>query len=116
MPRADDLRNRVMFQRRGLDANGDALGAWEEHSTVWAQAIWLRGSETAIAGRLEGKQPVALVIRTSRQAREITTAFRAVAVSGRDVVPGAKLNITAVSPAKEAGFIDVLATVGGATG
>lgn len=116
MPGAGDLRNRIRFEMRGLDDNGDALGAWEEHSTVWARVIWLRGAETAIAGRLEGKQPVAIVIRTSRQAREITTAFRAVAVSGRDVVPCTKLNITAVSPAKEPGFIDVLATVGGATG
>lgn len=113
---AGDLRNRVRFERRGLDANGDPLGAWEEHCTVWTHVKWLRGGETAIAGRLEGRQPVALVIRTSTQSREITTAFRAVTVSGRDVTPGAKLNIKAVSPNPQAGFIDVLAELGGATG
>lgn len=116
MPAAGDLRNRVRFEKRGLDANGDALGAWEEHCTVWTHVKWLRGSEAAIAGRLEGRQPVALVIRASTQAREITTGFRAVAVSGRDTTPGAKLNIKAVSASPDAGFLDVLAELGGATG
>lgn len=116
MPGAGELRNRVRFDSRSIDANGDPLGPWAEGFTVWAQAKWLRGSETAISQRLEGKQPVALVIRSSPQARTITTAFRAVAISGRDVVAGTQFNITAVSPATEAGFLDVLAAAGGSVG
>lgn len=116
MPSAGDLRNRIRFDRRGPDANGDLLGDWVEGDTVWAQAKWLRGTETAVSQRLEGKQPVAFVIRSSAASRGIDAAYRAVTVSGRDIVPGQVFNITAVSPAKEAGFIDILAVAGGAAG
>lgn len=116
MPTSGELRNRVRFDVRGPDANGDLLGDWVEGDTVWAQAKWLRGGETAVSQRLEGKQPVAFVIRSSAASRGINTAYRAVTISGRDVVPGQEFNITAVSPAKEAGFIDILASAGGAPG
>lgn len=111
MPGAGALRDRIRFDHRGTDANGDPIGAWVEGFTVWAQLLWLRGSETAIAQRLEGRQPVAIVVRTSSQARTITQAFRAV-----NVRTGAEFNITSVSPAKEPGFIDILAVAGGAPG
>ncbi|RZJ44955.1 MAG: head-tail adaptor protein [Brevundimonas sp.] len=116
MPGAGELRNRVRFDQRGEDDNGDPLGDWEPGKTVWTQVKWLRGSEAAVSQRLEGKQPVALVIRTSAAARLIGPGFRAVAISGRDVVAGTEFNITAVSPAKEAGFIDILAVAGQAAG
>ncbi len=112
MPGAGDLRDRVTFEARGEDANGDPLGAWAPQFTVWAQMVWLRGSEAALQQRLEGRQPVAIVVRTSSQTRGITTAWRAVNARNAEQ----RFNITAVSPAKEPGFIDVLATMGGATG
>jgi len=112
MPGAGDLRDRITFEARGEDANGDPLGPWAPQFTVWAQMIWLRGSEAALQQRLEGRQPVAIVVRTSSQTRGITTAWRAVNARNTEQ----RFNITAVSPAKEPGFIDVLATMGGATG
>jgi head-tail adaptor len=109
---AGDLRDRITFEARALDANGDALGTFEPQFTVWAHLRWLRGSEAALQQRLEGRQPVALVIRDSAQARQITTAWRA--LNAR--VEGQAFNITSVSPAQERGFIDILATTGGPTG
>jgi head-tail adaptor len=112
MPGAGALKDRITFEARGLDANGDPLGAWETKFTVWAQLVWLRGSESALQQRLESKQPVAIVVRTSTQAREIDTSWRA--VNARNAAQ--RFNITAVSPSKEPGFIDILAVMGGATG
>ena len=116
MPGAGDLRNRIRFETRSTDANGDALGSWTEVCTVWAQVKWLRGSESAVNSRLEGRKPAVLVIRSSSQSRAFTEGLRAVAVSGQDVIPGQTFNLTAVTPAKESGFIDVMGVVGGATG
>lgn len=113
MPSAGMMRDRYRFDQRGIDANGDPLGDWDVASgiTVSAQTIWLKGAESVMAQRLEGKQPVALVIRDSTQARTITAAFRAV-----DVRTGAAFNVSGVSPSKDLGFIDVLAVSGVAAG
>lgn len=88
------------------------MGDWENQFTYAAQVIWLRGSEGALQQRLEGRQPVVIVVRASAQTRRITTAWRAKNAHHTDQV----FNITAVSPSKQPGFIDVLAVVGGATG
>lgn len=116
MPGAGDLRNRVRFDQRGLDANGDRLGDWEEGFEVWAQMIWLRGTEAAQSARLLGEQPVAIVVRDSAQARLITAGFRAVWTAGPGWARETILNITASAPAKEPGFRDILAVAGGAEG
>lgn len=112
MPATAALRDSVTFERRGLDANGDPLGPWGPVMTVRAQLNWLRGSETALAERLESRQPVAIVIRDGGLASEITTAWRA--VNARK--PSQKFNITACAPHRDRGFVEVLATMGGATG
>jgi hypothetical protein len=112
MTSARDLREMVDFEARREDENGDRLGPFEPIFETWAKLIWLRGSETAVQERLEGRQPVAIVVRSNAQTRRITPAWRAVLTNDGDQV----LNITSVSPAKDRGFIDILATTGGATG
>lgn len=112
MPRIAEMSERITFERRGLDANGDPLGPWAPVFTVWAQVKWLRGSETALQQRLESRQPAAIVIRDSSETRQIDTGWRC--VDSRNTAR--KFNITSVSPAEEPRFIDVLATMGGATG
>lgn len=74
--------------------------------------MWLRGGESVMNDRLAGHQPIALVIRDSKAAREIDAGWRAVDArrSGRVA------NISAASPSQDAGFIDVLAVVGKASG
>ncbi|MGH6978203.1 MAG: phage head completion protein [Brevundimonas sp.] len=112
MPSSSTMRDSVTFQRRGLDANGDPLGPWESVMTVAAEINWLRGSETALQSRIEGVQPVAMAIRDSAQAREINGGWRV--INARNTAQ--QMNITAVAPSPTRGFIDVLATLGGATG
>jgi head-tail adaptor len=116
MPGAGELDARVRFDARGEDANGDPLGDFVEGFTVWAKVQYLRGTEAAVANRLAGLQPVMIDVRDSSQTRAITSAMRAVVVVGRGVRPGEVLNITAVAPGKDLGFINVLATSGGAAG
>ena len=111
MSSAGKMRDRIRFDQRALDANQVRLGPWEEGFTVWAETTWLRGGEGVVAQRLEGKQPVAFSIRDSAQARTITTGCRAV-----DSRTQQAFDVTAVSPSREPGFIDVLAVSGGAAG
>lgn len=113
---AGDLDARVRFDKRGLDANGDAMGDWGEHITVWAKVEYLRGSEAAQSHRIEGRQPVTIDIRDSATAREIGTGFRAVIVGGRHVIAGQVLNITAAAPSRQRGFLNIMAVAGGASG
>lgn len=109
---AGDLRDRITFQARGEDDNGDPIGRWGDRFSRSARLTWLRGSESVMASRLEGRQPVVITVRACSQTRLIDGAWRA--VNARN--DKQKFNITAVSPAKESGFIDVLAVMGGATG
>lgn len=108
---AGDLRDRVRFDSRALDANGDPTGAWVEGFTVWAKVDYLRGSEVAISQRLEKRQPVSVTVRDSPGTRTINPAMRMV-----DTRTGEAFNVTAASPAKDAGFRNILAVSGGATG
>jgi head-tail adaptor len=113
---AGDLDARVRFDARGADANGDPLGDFVPGFTVGAKVDYLRGSESAVSNRLQGLQPVTITVRDSTQSRTITNAFRAVIVSGRGVRVGETLNITAVAPAQDLGFTNIMATSGGAAG
>lgn len=116
MSKAGSLDARVRFDSRGLDANGDPLDAFEPGFTVWARVQYLRGNEAAVSNRLEGRQPVMIDVRESGQTRTITNAMRAVIISGRGVRGGTELNITAVAPGQDPGFINVLGTAGGVVG
>jgi hypothetical protein len=110
---AGDLTNRVRFESRALDANGDPLGPWTSAGDpVWAQLTWLRGTEAAMQQRLEGRQPVVITVRASTFTRQITPAWRA--VNARDAAQ--RFAILTVSPARTQGFLDLLAVLGGATG
>ena len=112
MTTARDLRDQVAFEVRREDANGDPLGPFDPAFTTWAKLVWLRGSETAVQQRREGRQPVAIVVRSTPSTRCVTPAWRAVMSNDSNTI----FNITSVSPAKERGFIDILATMGGPTG
>lgn len=112
MPGAGELNARWTFQQRSETVNGDRQGPWEDGFTVWAKVTWLRGTEAVMADRLEGRQPVVITVRDSAQARAIGTGWRAKS-KRRSAWIG---NITGASPAKEPGFIDILATIGGAQG
>ena len=109
--KAPALNDRVRFDKRQVDANGDQTGPFEEGFTVWADVEYLRGSEAALTSRLESRQPVSVLIRESIQARTVTPAMRLVLVRS-----GAAFNITAAAPARQRGYLSILAVGGGADG
>lgn len=108
---AGKLRDRVRFDSRTPDANGDPLGPFVPGFTVWANIEYLRGSEVALAQRLEKRQPVSVTVRDSIQARTINQAMQMV-----NTRTGEAYNVTSAVPAKDAGFRNILAVSGGAPG
>jgi hypothetical protein len=78
------LKDRVLFQQRGLDDNGDRLGPWqavrsEAEDGAWAaQIIRLKGGEPVMAQRLQGVQPAIVVVRASTVTRAVDNAWRAI--------------------------------------
>lgn len=115
MPGAGDLEYLVTFQSRDLDANGDRLGEFADRVTTWAAIDWQRGSETAVTNRLQGLQPATLTVWDCTETGPITAAYRAVIVDGPGMV-GTQFNITARAPARDRGFVNLMAVAGGATG
>lgn len=108
---AGDLGDRVRFDSRTPDQNGDPLGPFAPGFTVWANIEYLRGSEVALSQRLEKRQPVSVTVRDSTQARTINPAMRMV-----NVRTGEAYNVTSAVPAKDAGYRNILAVSGGAVG
>jgi SPP1 family predicted phage head-tail adaptor len=102
MTTAGEMRERVSFQQRGLDANGDRLGAWGGDVTVWAQVRPMKGGEPVIQARLQGVQPVEITIRSSSATRPITSAWRA-------MWNGRPHNIRTVTPDERREFIAMVA-------
>lgn len=80
MAGAGSLNERVTFMRfvSTTDQYGGQTGTWQDQFTAAASITWSRGGETVIAGRLQGKQPAVLRIRTSAAARDIKPTDKAV--------------------------------------
>lgn len=78
---AGDLRERVKFQKRGGTEDGygnEVPGQWEDQFTRAAHFIMKPGSESVLAARLQGTQPVTMILRYDDQTRTIGTDWRAV--------------------------------------
>jgi SPP1 family predicted phage head-tail adaptor len=86
---AGELRERVIFQSRTPAEDGDGAGnfegAWQERFRCAARLTPLKGSETVIASRLAGNQPLIIKVRSSAQCREVTTDWRILNARLRDV-------------------------------
>ena len=106
MTSAGQLRDKVRFEQRGLDANGDRLGDWDEDNglTRSARIVFRRGSEAVLQQRLQGVQPVDITIRSDAATRLITTDWRAV-----DTRSGQTFNIIAITPDEGRAYITLLA-------
>lgn len=83
MPEAGDLRERVRFEKRtiqddsfGNEVAGDFAAQFERRALF----IMRPGSEAVLAARLQGQQPVTIVVRFDSQTRQITPGWRAVDV------------------------------------
>ena len=110
---AGALKDKLSFQKRGLDANGDPLGEWEEAFKHSAYLFWRTGTEPVVAQRLEGQAPVEITVREDSFTRQITSGWRAVGVHG--FIAGKVFEMTSPpARSKTAGYLQILAAHGGA--
>ncbi|MBD9372110.1 phage head closure protein [Rhizobium sp. ARZ01] len=91
---ANDLFQRVAFDLRPPidDGMGNTQGDWQEQFQCRAAYRHLRGGESIMAGRLQGKHTQIITVRASSQTREITTDWRV-----RDTRTGDEFNIRDVT-------------------
>lgn len=111
--KAGDLYESVAFDAptSAPDGYGGTESGWSESLACRAHFRWLRGGEGVMAGRLEGRQPVVVTIRSSTLARAVTTGYRM-----RDVRTGAVYNVRSATPMQDSRqWIEVLCEGGVAT-
>lgn len=77
---AGKLNRRVRFQRRAPGAGG-RTGSWEDivgGGLLSCSVLYLRGGETVVGERLEGRQPAIITVRASRVTVSLTNGDQAV--------------------------------------
>ena len=111
--RAGPLRERVRFEQRDEDANGDRLGPWVVDPAFEAAAgyTWLRGGEGVMQSRLTGVQPVVIRVRAAVAMRQVTADFRVI-----DLRTDQTFNIRSKILDRRRGVIDFTCDTGGADG
>lgn len=87
---------RLRFQQRSVDENGDRLGDWEDGFRRWGRAVARTRGEVALQQRLQGVQPVEVTVLRDSRTRELTTAWRM-------LWNGVAYNIRAVTAAERVG-------------
>lgn len=112
MPRqfgAGDLYYRVAFDKRAEveDGYGNTVSNWVEQFQCRAAYRHLRGGESVMAGRLQGRHTQVIVVRASSQTRQITTDWRV-----RDARDGTVFNIRDVTVQTDRMFISFLCESG----
>lgn len=121
-PSAGDLRHRVAFDARAAgnpDSPADygvTVMGWVEQFQTRAGFVHLRGGETVLGGRLEGRHTQVLLVRSSSETRKITTDWRARDMnngswSGADWL-GPIYAVRDITPSEDGQFIDILVQTG----
>ena len=111
-PRAGELRSRFRFEQRAVNDNGDRGGPWATAAASptadqgWAAAeTALKGGEGVQAQRLQGSQPILIVVRASTETKTIDNSFRA--VDARD--PARVFDIKTVTLTPDRRWVEILA-------
>ena len=106
---AGQLRQRIRFERPNAIANGYGghTAGFEAVFDDRAAYTRLRGSESVVAARLQGRQPTVIRVRASMRARGAKTAWRIV-----DRDSGEIFNIRSVAETNDRRWIDFLAESG----
>lgn len=105
------LRHRITLAERVMieDEYGNVEGSWQDRGTVAAAFRFLRGGEEVMAGRLAGKQPAIITVRSSTLTRSMTTAWRI-------TYDGDAYNARAITdPTGRRAWLEILAEKGVAT-
>jgi hypothetical protein len=75
---AQQLRERVTFQWRDDSGAPGAASEWTDQFTLAARLKpRLTGSEDIVAGRMTGKQPYVMTVRSDRRSRMVDGSWRA---------------------------------------
>lgn len=103
---------RVAFDERSEvdDGYGNTQSDWVERFQCRAAYRHLRGGESVMAGRLEGKHTQIITVRSSSQTRQIDTDWRV-----RDMRTGQEFNIRDVTHETDRQWISLLVERGVAT-
>ena len=111
------LNERVAFDARDQadDGEGNVEGEFVERFERLAGFTFLRGTETVIAARLEGRQPIVVRVRACSQTRQIDAGWRMRDLrngewlgSGSDAYwSGPVYAVRSVIPTEDRQFIDV---------
>lgn len=119
MTTAGQLREKIAFDSRGPHVgpdDGNTQGAFEERFVVSARRQDLRGGETVMASRLEGRQPVLLTVRSTSLTKQITTDWQARDARSGSFVGGKWTGITyaikAINPTEDRAWIDIIVEAG----
>ena len=82
--RTKPLRDQAIFERRSneQDGFGNYIGEWVPAFTRWCSVNALRGGESVIASRLQGRQPVIVTVRNDPDTDTIEPEMRAT-IDGR---------------------------------
>lgn len=109
---AGALVDRVGFQKLGQasDEAGGTISAFAEIFVCRAKIFHMRGGESVIAGRLEGRHTIIIRVRASADARTVTADWRVV-----DKRSGQVYAVRDVTPSDDRAYIDFLAESGVAT-
>lgn len=102
---AGSLDELVAFDDRAdvSDGYGNRQEAFVEQFQTRASFTFLRGSETVIAARLEGRQPILVGLRDCADVRRIRPDWRM-----RDVRRGVPYSIRSIAPRAGGGYYDLL--------
>lgn len=101
--RAGELRDRITLQHQALDGNGDALGAWETRFSRATKILNLRGGEAVQQQRMQGNQPVLLVVRACPETRTVTNSFRAINHRTKQIY-----GLSAASETQDRAWVEIL--------
>ncbi|MEQ1956011.1 head-tail adaptor protein [Mesorhizobium sp. CN2-181] len=105
-----ELTERIAFDCRGAPVgpdDGNTQGEFAEQFILWARVIFLRGSESVIASRLQGRQPIVITVRATARSRLINSEWQA-----RHKRTGIVYAIKGVSLSKDRADFDILAESG----
>lgn len=107
---AGDLYHTVAFEQRTITTDGygnTETSDFEERFRCRAGLSALRGGEAVMGSRLEGRQPVIVRVRRSRDTTRIAADWRA-----RDVFSDQVYAVRAVSETTDRKWIEVVAESG----
>jgi len=102
---AGDLRELVELEELAEvdDGRGNTTTDWVVRAKCAARFQYLRGSETVMQARLEGRQPIAVTVRQTPAVAQATTGWRI-----KDVRSGATWQIRSISPNERRSYVDLL--------